>query len=186
MLVCGCLLCWEWHWPNNGRFAAMVGISSTICAGNIRQKRVVAPSRGFSTQSLDDDLISAAYPYSNCYVPTNTNYDLQFCNDDGSCTIEAVNVTTCWDSSQDYNLFYGKDLSVKPAQCIVNSSQLAFNAQGGFLTEQSFYNCLANVDDPGSAPTFYNGSYHGCTFIETTATLVNLVKVCDKFRTIHL
>lgn len=127
-------------------------------------------SRGMATADLslqgeDDDANIPYYPNSNCFEPTPSGY-------------YGVNISTCWQNSYDYNIDYLGDANYSlPDQCITNVSQLSFNDYGVFSTDQSFYNCLANVPDAANIPTYYGGKYHGCTFINAITTLLNLVKV---------
>lgn len=117
-----------------------------------------------------------AVPY---YSPASTCYE-------SSDSIFGTNLTTCWQASQDVNFYYSRDRSSSsststatismPAQCITNSNQMVF-FNGVFSAEQTFYNCWANVMDSALLPTFYNGSYNGCTFISTVLTLLNLVEI---------
>lgn len=63
-----------------------------------------------------------------------------------------------------------------PSPCIFNDSQLAY-VNGELSATQTFYNCLANVADPGMIPTYYNGSYHGVLLMNSTMVLNNLERI---------
>jgi hypothetical protein len=107
------------------------------------------------TDSGDDS--SAPLPDSNCYFDTPSDY---------------TSVSTCISSTSSSS---GR-ASEPPPHCINEVSELVF-INGSFSADQSFLNCLNNIPDAASLASFYNGSYHGCLLMETTVTLLNLVKV---------
>lgn len=87
-----------------------------------------------------------------CYFPTPTNYiGLQYC--------------------------YGHSSKTSPPPCVSEDDLVFNNVTGSFSADQTFYNCMANIPDVASLPTFYNGKYHGCLSITTQLTLLNLVHI---------
>lgn len=127
-------------------------------------------SQAVGLQTEDDDYYNIyAFPYSNCYVETPTAY-----------SFGDVNVSTCWENSQDYRFAGGytdDDGADMPPPCLTNESQLVFDDNGLFSSDQTFYTCLARVYDSAAIPTYYDGSYHGCTFLSIAMTLLNLVSI---------
>lgn len=91
--------------------------------------------------------------YSNCYynTPTNQRYDLTWC--------------------------YGHQARHLPPPCITEDDVVYNSDSGAYSADQTLNKCMANIDDLRSAPTFYNGFYHGCLMIESEITLLNLVSV---------
>lgn len=88
----------------------------------------------------------------SCYYPTETNYaNLKYC--------------------------YGHQTRNMPDPCITSDDLVFNNKTGSFSADQTFYNCMANIPDVASMPTFFNGKYHGCMLILTQVTLLNLVQV---------
>lgn len=87
-----------------------------------------------------------------CYYPTPTTYlGLEYC--------------------------YGHQTRTSPPPCVANADLVYDNQTGAFSADQTFYNCMANIPDVASMPTFYNGKYHGCLMVLTQMTLLNLVRV---------
>lgn len=88
----------------------------------------------------------------SCYYPTPTTYaDLKYC--------------------------YGHQTRNLPPPCVTTDDLVFNNKTGSFSADQTFYNCMANIPDVSSMPTFFNGKYHGCMLISTQVTLLNLVRV---------
>eukprot|EP01033_Poteriospumella_lacustris_P004249 gene4249-3032_t len=88
----------------------------------------------------------------SCYYPTETNYaNLKYC--------------------------YGHQTRNMPDPCVYAEDMVFNNKSGAFSADQTFYNCMANIPDVASMPTFFNGKYHGCMLILTQVTLLNLVQV---------
>jgi hypothetical protein len=117
----------------------------------------------------NDDYVFYPLPYSTCYEPTNSTYYVYVANN-----ITTITPAFCASYSQPVPL---------PPMCITNMSQYVY-AQGSFSIDQTFYNCLANVLDSASLPTFYNGRYNGCLLITTSITLLNLVRVSKAILTV--
>jgi len=63
-----------------------------------------------------------------------------------------------------------------PPSCLNGSADLTYFGNGAFSADQTFYKCLANIDQT-SIPTAYDGKYNGCSFLKTYITLLNLVEV---------
>ena len=63
-----------------------------------------------------------------------------------------------------------------PPPCINNESQIAY-VNGIISATQTFYNCLANIAEPMSLPTIYNGSANGILSVLTSVQLNNLHEV---------
>jgi hypothetical protein len=112
-------------------------------------------------QTLSEDDDYSNLPDSNCYFDTPSTY---------------TSVSTCISSTTTGSTGRAAD---PPPHCINDISELVF-VNGSFSADQSFLNCLNNIPDAASLASFYNGSYHGCLLMETTVTLLNLVKV-DSF-----
>lgn len=96
---------------------------------------------------------SFSYVLPSCYYPTPTSYqyDLKYC--------------------------YGHQTRNNPPPCITENDLVFDNKTGAFYADQTFYNCMENIPDVASMPTFFNGKYHGCLLLETQITLLNLVRV---------
>lgn len=63
---------------------------------------------------------------------------------------------------------------VYPPKCLEKSDIVYVN--GMYSPDQTFYNCIAKFDQT-QMPTFYNGSYNGCSVLGSYITLLNLVEV---------
>lgn len=57
--------------------------------------------------------------------------------------------------------------------CIANASELVY-VRGALSATQTFLACTNNIPDPAMLPTYYNGSYHGITVVNSTMVVNNL------------
>ncbi len=70
----------------------------------------------------------------------------------------------------------------KPDPCIRDESEIAY-VNGIISPTQTFINCLNNIADPYSVPTFYNGSVNGVMIVYNSLQLNNLHSVSFSFAT---
>jgi hypothetical protein len=63
-----------------------------------------------------------------------------------------------------------------PPPCINTEDDIAY-VNGMISPTLTFYNCLANLGDPWSIPTFYNGTFNGLMLVYNSIQLNNLHQV---------
>lgn len=62
---------------------------------------------------------------------------------------------------------------IPPPDCIKNISELVY-VNGELSTSSTIFNCLNNIGDAYSIPTYYNGTFHSALKVYTNIQLNNL------------